>query len=191
MLALIVSAADTQPSGGYTVIGTIDADETSGTMASATFRPYRRVTRSRIVSEVGGLTTPEIDFPAGWDGGDVTIVGTDSDGEAQTEVITASAGSAVAAANQYETVTALTAGGVGTGGNDATCRCSEGWHVQIRTTAGVRVNVDGTVVATFEGGSTISETYAAGDICWGDLAIIDPASTATGCVARGYYGKGR
>ena len=50
--------------------------------------------------------TVQVAFAGTWDGGDVTIVGTDQFGNAQTETIADSAGSTVAGAKIFATVTA-------------------------------------------------------------------------------------
>lgn len=55
-------------------------------------------------------------FGAAWDGGDVTIVGTDQFGRAQTEVIADTAGATVEGVKIWKTITSITWEAVGTDG---------------------------------------------------------------------------
>ena len=174
------------------MLGAVKSTATGATMVSPAprFRPMRPGLDGG--PRRGGLTTPEIDFPAGWDGGNLTVTGIDADGAAQSEVITASAGNAVAAANQYATVTSVTGAGTGADTDDATIRCSEGWHVQLTTTVAIRIGASGDIEFTTERGQgPIVEAYLANvdPYCFADVAIVGADNTtATGLVARGSYG---
>lgn len=52
-------------------------------------------------------------FAAGWDGGDITIVGTDMFGDALTETLTANPGGTTSSAKAFASVTSVTKGAVG------------------------------------------------------------------------------
>jgi len=52
-------------------------------------------------------------FGSGWDGGNVTISGTNQQGNAQTETIVASAGATVAGVKAWATITGASKGAVG------------------------------------------------------------------------------
>jgi len=81
----------------------------------------------------GPFTNPDVPrglsftFGAGWDGGDITPVGTDIDDAPCTEVITnpGAGGGAVQSLKVYKTVTAATKGAAGV--NAATCSI-DSWH---------------------------------------------------------------
>lgn len=61
-------------------------------------------------------------FQAGWDGGNVTITGTDAAGAALTETITAAAGSTVETTRAFKTVTAAVKSATGATANTATLK---------------------------------------------------------------------
>lgn len=63
--------------------------------------------------------TVDVTYGVGYDGGDVTIVGTDQFGNAQTEVNVAVASSTVAGAKIFKTVTAISKATVGASGATA------------------------------------------------------------------------
>lgn len=62
----------------------------------------------------------QVVFQAGWDGGDVTLTGTDADGAALTETVTAAAGSTVETTRAFKTVTAASKSATGATTNTAT-----------------------------------------------------------------------
>lgn len=79
----------------------------------------------------GGFTDPDVPrnltvaFAASWDGGDVTVTGTDQFGDAVSEVFTASAGSTVTGSKIFATVTAAEKGAVGAAAVAATIGVGE------------------------------------------------------------------
>lgn len=78
----------------------------------------------------GPITNPAVPrnvtatFGASWDGGDITVVGTDQFGKAVTEVIADTAGSTVVGTKIFKTVTSITKETVGA--NAATCSIGTG-----------------------------------------------------------------
>lgn len=101
-----------------------------------------------------GITNPaipravQIVFHASWDGGDVTIVGTDQFDNAQTEVIADTAGSTVQGVKVWKTITSINQETVGAGG---------------------------TAVATVQTGTKIGLLTAISDTAFG-LAHVDGAA---------------
>lgn len=67
-----------------------------------------------------GPANIEVVFGAGWDGGNVTLTGTDANGAAQTETITAAPGSAVKGNKVFGTLTGAVKASVGATANTAT-----------------------------------------------------------------------
>jgi hypothetical protein len=73
----------------------------------------------------GPFTDPDVPrnvtatFAASWDGGDVTVVGTDQFGAAQSEVLASNAGGSTTGAKVFKTVTSATKGAVGSAADTA------------------------------------------------------------------------
>lgn len=73
------------------------------------------------VSVTAGITNPDVTrnvemaFGATWDGGNVTVTGTDALGAAQTELFTANPGNTVVGVKVFATVTAFSYAGSGVG----------------------------------------------------------------------------
>lgn len=103
------------------------ATNTAGSIATRT-----RVHAQVLASLAGGPPTDfpgpitfatdsnvEADFSAGWDGGNIVITGTDLDGNAQTETLTAAAGTTVKGVKVFKanSITGITKSLVGTTGN--------------------------------------------------------------------------
>jgi hypothetical protein len=66
-----------------------------------------------ISAQPGHARTVRAVFAASWDGGNLTIVGTDQDGMPQTELVTAVANSTVEGAKVFKTITSITKSAVG------------------------------------------------------------------------------
>ena len=76
-------------------------------------------------------------FGASWAGGNVTVVGTDIDGAALTEVVAASAGALVAGAKAFLTITGITHASAGPGGAGHTATAGWGHALGIDRTPAV------------------------------------------------------
>ena len=72
-------------------------------------------------------------FGATWDGGALTVVGTDQYGLPATEVLAANAGGATTGVKIFKTVTSVTKGAVGVGSH-ATNTVTVGWGVKLGLT---------------------------------------------------------
>lgn len=73
--------------------------------------------------------TLQVVFAAMWDGGDVTVYGTDQFGNVITEVFTAAAGTTVVGLKTFRTVTAITKGAIGVAAVAASVGISTGLGV--------------------------------------------------------------
>lgn len=95
------------------------ATSTAGSMPSYRKQASDTLAGNNAGNAFAGLVQPaaprniEVDFAAGWDGGNVTIVGTGADGGAITEVITAAANSTVKGKRVFKTITSASKGAVG------------------------------------------------------------------------------
>lgn len=129
----------------------------------------------------GPITNPDVPrnlqvaFAASWDGGDVTIVGTDQFGAAQTETIADSAGSTVAGTKIFATVTSITKETVGATTNTASVGLGDILGVPVKLT-GATSNVlfaDGaTEAGTFDATEHSVETTTAPDGSTNFLVLV-------------------
>lgn len=107
-------------SGVDTVVTLTDVPAKNATVVHANVYGDASPTSGKVTVSTG-LTNPTFarniscTFGADWDGGDVTIIGTDQFGAAQTEVVTANPGNAVYGGKVFKTVTSFTYPGGGTG----------------------------------------------------------------------------
>ena len=94
----------------------------------------------------------QVAFGSGWDGGNVTINGTDQFGKAQVEVFTASAGHTVTGVKCFATVTAAAKGTVGSSSATATIGVGNalGVDVQLANTNAVMLADNAAEPATLD-----------------------------------------
>jgi len=110
----------------------------------------------------GAFTNPDVprnvrvDFTAAWDGGDVTVVGTDQFDKPQSEVIADTAGSAIAGAKIFKTVTSASKELVGV--------ASVGASIGVGDILGISRSIVGTVInLCFEDGVAVAGTFVVAD----------------------------
>jgi len=108
----------------------------------------------------------EITFAAAWDGGNVALVGTDKDGNAVTETITASAGTTVKGLRVFAALTSATKGAVGAAADTAQLfwgnKTAEGG-----TSTDSKLSV---ATAPLDDYEIIAQVTRAGDVASGDPA---------------------
>jgi hypothetical protein len=99
--------------------------------AAAVDSVHAALAGTAAVAFPGPITNPDVPrvvsatFAAGWDGGDITVVGTDAFGAAQTETLVAVAGTTVTGAAIFATVTSITKSLVGVAADAVTIGCGD------------------------------------------------------------------
>lgn len=112
----IIALVDTAAKGANDVV-TAKAANLAGTTALGTSFAIEAAAAAKLLACPRNLRCV---FAALWDGGDITVVGTNQFGEAQTEVIADNAGNTVVGEKVWKTVTSISKQAVGATANTVT-----------------------------------------------------------------------